>query len=251
MGVKQDKFEDYGGFVEKFKPKKTTDDCITPQYIYDEVLAWARENIPGVAGSRILRPFWPGADFTMIDYGPDDVVLDNPPFSMLAKIVDWFLARNVRFFLFAPNLTLFSGARPGVTYIVTHGRVRYENRADVATSFVTNMEGKCRVIVAGDLCKRIKAAVRKHTLEETKPVRKLSYPDTVITSAILGKIATAGVCFKIPMEECAFVRRLDCGLNVFGGGFLISERAAAERAAAERIKLSEREQEIIKSLENN
>lgn len=25
-----EKFEDYEGFVEKFKPKKTTDDCYTP-----------------------------------------------------------------------------------------------------------------------------------------------------------------------------------------------------------------------------
>lgn len=28
-------FEDYDGFVEKFKPKKTTDDCYTPPDVYD------------------------------------------------------------------------------------------------------------------------------------------------------------------------------------------------------------------------
>ena len=26
----QEKFNDYEGFVEKFKPKRTTDDCYTP-----------------------------------------------------------------------------------------------------------------------------------------------------------------------------------------------------------------------------
>lgn len=26
--------EDYKAFVDKFKPKKTTDDCYTPQHIY-------------------------------------------------------------------------------------------------------------------------------------------------------------------------------------------------------------------------
>ena len=31
-------FNDYEGFVEKFKPKKTTDDCYTPQPIYDVIL---------------------------------------------------------------------------------------------------------------------------------------------------------------------------------------------------------------------
>ena len=31
-------FDDYDGFVEKFKPKKTTDDCYTPPAVYDYVL---------------------------------------------------------------------------------------------------------------------------------------------------------------------------------------------------------------------
>ncbi len=37
----------YEEFVEKFKPKKTTDDCYTPPIIYDAVLNWVRENIIG------------------------------------------------------------------------------------------------------------------------------------------------------------------------------------------------------------
>ena len=37
-------FDDYEGFVEKFKPKKTTDDCYTPPEVYNEVMAWVREN---------------------------------------------------------------------------------------------------------------------------------------------------------------------------------------------------------------
>ena len=36
--------EDYDGFMEKFKPRKTTDDCYTPQPVYDAVLGWLREN---------------------------------------------------------------------------------------------------------------------------------------------------------------------------------------------------------------
>ena len=38
------------------------------------------------------------------------------------------------------------------------------------------------------------------------------------------------------------------GRDIFGGGFLLSERAAAERAAAERIQLSVRERRLVKSL---
>ena len=36
----KEKFEDYDGFVEKFKPKKTTDDCYTPQIVYEAVADW-------------------------------------------------------------------------------------------------------------------------------------------------------------------------------------------------------------------
>lgn len=34
------KGETYEQFVEKFKPKKTTDDCYTPPLIYDGVADW-------------------------------------------------------------------------------------------------------------------------------------------------------------------------------------------------------------------
>nr|DAK66969.1 MAG TPA: hypothetical protein [Caudoviricetes sp.] len=30
MGIRQQTIDDYGSFVDKFKPKKTTDDCYTP-----------------------------------------------------------------------------------------------------------------------------------------------------------------------------------------------------------------------------
>lgn len=34
------KSKDYQEFTEKFKPKLTTDDCITPDAVYDAVLGW-------------------------------------------------------------------------------------------------------------------------------------------------------------------------------------------------------------------
>lgn len=36
----KEKFEDYDGFVEKFKPKKTTDDCYTPPLVYEAIADW-------------------------------------------------------------------------------------------------------------------------------------------------------------------------------------------------------------------
>lgn len=49
----------YEDFVEKFKPKKTTDDCYTPTLVYDAVRDWACEKY-GIDSAFIVRPFYPG-----------------------------------------------------------------------------------------------------------------------------------------------------------------------------------------------
>ena len=35
--------QDYDEFVNKFKPKKTTDDCYTPELVYNAVRDWVIE----------------------------------------------------------------------------------------------------------------------------------------------------------------------------------------------------------------
>ena len=95
---------EYSAFVDKFKPKKTTDDCYTPGPIFDVVLAYAL-NRYGVTEDRVLRPFWPGQDYREIDYPDGCVVVDNPPFSILSQIINDYNAAGVRYFLFEPYLT--------------------------------------------------------------------------------------------------------------------------------------------------
>lgn len=51
--------EEYKAFIDKFKPKKTTDDCYTPPNVYEAVLGWA-VNEYGIDPENIVRPFWPG-----------------------------------------------------------------------------------------------------------------------------------------------------------------------------------------------
>ena len=53
---------EYKAFVEKFKPKKTTDDCYTPENVYEAVRDWAVQEY-GLEGREIVRPFWPGGDY--------------------------------------------------------------------------------------------------------------------------------------------------------------------------------------------
>lgn len=267
-----DKINDYEGFVEKFKPKKTTDDCYTPPAVYDAVLGWLRENAD-IEGCEIVRPFYPGGDYENYPYPANCVVVDNPPFSIMVKILRFYQANGIRFFLFAPHLTLFSPSQIQWTCIVANAAIKYDNGALVSTSFVSNLFGDIRIMTSPDLYQRIKRGNRGDDNRQDK----YSYPMSVVTAALLGKIAKH-INFKVNASECVQIRKLDCqrGKAVYGGGFLISEQKSAERAAVEREaaeravlaraaadreaaerealrettvwELSEREKEIIKNL---
>ena len=128
----------YSAFVDKFKPKKTTDDCYTPENIYESVADFVSKTY-GRDKRFFIRPFWPGGDYQSVGYMPDDTVVDNPPFSILSQIVKWYNDHGVKFFLFAPTLTLFSSSSSSCQ-IPTGVAVTYENGASVNTSFLTNLE---------------------------------------------------------------------------------------------------------------
>ena len=81
---KKSLFTDYEGFVDKFKPKKTTDDCYTPAEVYGAVLNYVKK-YTDLSDKEILRPFYPGGDYEAIDYKANTVVIDNPPFSILSN----------------------------------------------------------------------------------------------------------------------------------------------------------------------
>ena len=65
-------------------------------------------------------------------------------------------------------------------------------------------------------------------------------------------MSTHGERLVIKENDCTLIRELDAmketGKGIFGSGLLLSERAAAERAAATCWQLSERELEIVRSL---
>lgn len=243
------KGETYEEFTEKFKPKKTTDDCMTPENVYQAVKDWAIKKY-GLYGREIIRPFWPGADFTEFEYPKGCVVIDNPPFSILAKIKDFYNERGISFFLFAPALTLFSRTDEKTNYIVANAKIVYENGANVPTSFVHNLNGKF-VMTAPDLTAAVKRETEK--IKKTKKKEKYKFPDNVTSPATIGKIAN--VDFSFERCDCRFIRRIDSQIEkhkaIFGGGFLLSELKAAELKAAEEAtawELSDRERKIIDSL---
>ena len=164
------KKKDYDEFIEKFKPKKTTDDCYTPPPVYEAVLDWAREHLD-IGARPVVRPFYPGGDFEHFDYPDNCVVIDNPPFSIFSKICNWYVEHGIPFLLFAPAM---SSIKQNVTYIGVSCTITYENGANVNTAFVTNMMGDIICTTAPDLHESVKKANNDNLKQNKKTVRKLS-----------------------------------------------------------------------------
>lgn len=206
--------EDYERFTAKFEPKKTTDDCLTPDNIYEAVAGWVAEEY-GVDLSRAVRPFWPGADYTQAEYPEGCCVIDNPPFSIVTAIQRWYLARGIRFFLFAPTLTLFSGhgKELDVTYIPCGAKITYQNGAEVNTSFVTNLD-TCRVRSAPELYRRIRAENDRNLKAGTKQLDRYIYPDHVLTAAAAYQYSHYGVDFRLEKAECVKIHAMDAQKQV-------------------------------------
>ena len=254
--------EDYEAFKEKFEQKLTTDDCYTPTWIYDAVQEWTTKRY-NISKNKIIRPFFPGGDYQSETYPAGAVVVDNPPFSILAEIIRFYAERNIKYFLFCPGLTALTGAAydTRATIIAADAVIEYDNGAQVRTSFVTNMEpGNVCIMTAPDLYTKIRAEVEAHKQSKTLP--KYEYPPEVVTSALMNKYSNKGVDFAITYDECRRIDALDAqkdeGKSIFGDGLLIGRNAAKKRAAADAIvketdeaivwPLSERERAIVDSL---
>ncbi len=207
----------------------------------------------------------PGGDFEAIQYPENSVVIDNPPFSIISKIVRFYVDGGIPFFLFAPHLTLFS-SDVDCTHIVVGGNILYENGATVKTSFLSNMFGDAKVIGDAGLYQKFKQL----EASQKNPLPKYEYPAHVVTVSGISFMVEKGVSIKIDKKHARHHRGLDSqrphGKAIFGSGFLISEsaalekaaleKAALEKAAAEKVytmvwELSEKEQQIINSLGQN
>ena len=258
--------DEYNDFLDKFEAKKTTDDCYTPDIVYDAVAGWVAKEYK-LDRKHFVRPFYPGGNYQAEEYRTKDVVVDNPPFSILTEILNFYTSKNIPFFLFAPALTLFgSGRTAPVCYIASGCEIIYENGAHVNTGFITNLD-KAKIRAVPELYKVLSEAVEEYASTLRKELPKYSYPDEVITATKVQYLSRYGQSLTIYPDECERITELDAqkesGKALYGGGFLISEKAAAEKAAAEkaaaekaaaekaaatRWPLSERERAIVKRL---
>ena len=267
-GEMREEDEEYQQFLDKFKLKKTTDDCYTPDIVYNAVADWVA-NEYGLDRKNFVRPFYPGGDYKNEKYPKGCVVVDNPPFSILSEILAYYKEREVRFFLFAPSLTLFSSTSSSASSALATGvTITYENGANVSTSFLTNLEPEdVRARSCPSLYAAVKTANDEHLSQMRKELPKYAYDHHVVTSIIFSPFSRLGIDFILTKSETVAISRLDAqkesGKAIYGNGYLISERLFAEREKAEREKaerekaerkkaerweLSEREKAIIKKL---
>lgn len=83
-------FQDYDSFIAKFADNPiSTDDCYMPKDVYEAVVEYVG-TLTNMTDMVVLRPFYPKGDYENKDYPDNGVVIDNPPFSLFAKIVKFY-----------------------------------------------------------------------------------------------------------------------------------------------------------------
>ena len=227
--------KEYYDWLQKFEKRNTSDDTFTPPAVYDVVLDYVNQHILNLDDLTVERPFYPDGDYQAHaqNYDENTVVIDNPPFSILSKIIDFYIKNNVKFFLFAPALTVFSQMRnQNYTAIIAPSKITYDNGAAVDTAFISNLCGDVRVMTAPTLYNALTV------LEKQKPtLPKYQYPPNVLMVNNLQKLCRADIEFSVSADESVFISQLDSQKShkktLFGGGLLVSDDKAKELQAKE------------------
>ena len=225
--------------------------------MYDAVLEWVRDKYD-LGDAPIVRPFRPGGDYQSEEYPEGCVVVDNPSFSILASIRRWYTEHGIKYFLFAPSLTIFMRDMIDCA-VCTFANIEYANGAKVRTSFVTNLDTVNAAITTPELKDTIEEACK----QESKQQPKLNYPKCVLMATRLGRLSSKGEEIEIPKTDTYFIRQLESQKPLrkamYGAGFLLSSDmtrrlARAEARAEARVEeyafdFSERELAIIRELD--
>ena len=249
----------YFEWLSKFEVKKTTDDCYTHPAVYDVVVDYVHNHVIKLDELEIVRPFYPSGDYTdLSQYNKNTVVIDNPPFSLSAKIYKFYQENSIKFFLFAPALTLINPMRHihGITAIIASHGITYGNGAVVNTSFMTNLTPTIKAKTAPSLLEKL---IEIENLNKSE-LPKYDYPGNILMVSSLHKICKAGIEYEVETHKSQYISQLQSqkllGKTLFGGGLILSD-CAAEKLKAEKLKaekpsiiweLSDYERQIIETL---
>lgn len=196
------------------KGKHTSDDTFTPQYVYDYIIDWVFCHTRKADGLEICRPFYPGGDYEHEDY-TGRVVIDNPPFSILSKIVEFYEENKIPYFVFGPTLQLLAVWRGQATnYIFGNGHnVTYENGVRVNTGFVSNLFDHKIMLMKDLVIPQQKKVSRRN---------KVEYPECYWNSARLDTLAH-NTPYNYYIDDIEYTTKLPDGHPIYGGGIHIKE----------------------------
>lgn len=242
--------ENYKKFVEKFQPKKTTDDCYTPPAVYDAVCNYLEEEYH-LNRANFVRPFVPGGDYKAYKYPKNAVVVDNPPFSIMGEIVSFYKLHEIPFFLFCQSQTSFSHCVKACV-VCACVPIVYENGANVNTSFLSGLP-QDRGLFAKSAPKLYRLITENQ--EKKNPILSNKYDSHCMIFSHIGTLSANGIDFEVSRSQGAYCRKIG-GKAIYGGAILLSDQKAREadqkaREAAQnrtKIELSSEELEIIKKL---
>lgn len=241
--------QEYLDYLKKFNTVKTPDDTFTPPKIYDAVKQWCMKEYGIPDNAQIIRPFRPDGNYQKEKYPNNCVVIDNPPFSILAEILRWYIEHHIKFFLFCEGKSILGYNIEGVCHIIVGTDIIYDNGAVVNTGFLTNMSDYL-IQTRPDLKEQIEEASDITRKDNTK----IEWPQEVLTIGKLKKLATHGQDIRLTQNQLQFTRKIgDQGL--YGAGYLMSHDTTiqiqnsldkVEQQETTRIvKLTDREREMI------
>ena len=239
----------------------TLDESNTSPEVYDTVLKYAVERYH-LQGKHVVRPFVPSGNYQHYVYDKNDVVIDNPPFSMTTKITKWYINHDIPFFLFINGqyaVSLSRGLHGKATVIATNANVSFyheSNNKVIKMGFVTNLEPK-DIVLRGDvaLTNKLNSLVKK------KSLNKFKYPKNIIRNSDVLTAIHRGVELQLTTNNCLFEDRLDYHKEhklkgAVGGCYLVDDNVYNEyKVSMEKVLphthhvvLSEREKAIVEKL---
>lgn len=205
----------YDEFVAKFEKRQSSYDCFTPPLVYEAVVKYCERRF-GIDRTKIVRPFCPGGDFENFDYPDDCYVIDNPPFSIMSRILKFFISHKIKYFLFTQSLTSFGCLRFNhTTLLYVNKAIIYDNKANVKTAFYHNL-GDPDVLFETDpdFSRQLHIANDISQKKKPRPPQKIVLPDCILNTQKAPQYPRA--CQSLSAIATAFIAPL-AAIMVFTG----------------------------------
>lgn len=234
--------ESYNEFIKKFEFKRTTDECYTPSYIYDCVADYV-VNRYGINEDKFIRPFYPNGDYKKECYN-EKVVVDNPPFSIFSEIIKYFCENDIKFFLFAPLLTLFTATviNSKTCAIIPDFTCVYENGARIKTAFITNLDLTHKIETAVKFSQKLNE-VQKQNIKNKK-ITSYEKPCYIMNASDFSVLCNKNVDFYLDEKDFYSASNLDAlkkiNKKLFGKSLVISEHAEKRLSQAKENAIKEK-----------